>query len=82
MVELDANLHARYQQLVGILRWVVEIGHVDIYLEVAMMSQYLANPHWGHLEAVYGIFAFLKKHPKLKMVFDPHEVGLDESCFS
>ena len=80
--ELGETLRARYQQLIGILRWAVELGRVDVYLEVAIMSQYLANPRKGHLEVVYSIFAFLKKHAKLKLVFDPKEVILDEACFS
>ena len=73
---------SRFQQLIGILRWSVELGRIDIYLEVSLLSQYLANPRKGHLDAAYHIFAYLKKHPKLKMVFDPKDVHLDESCFS
>ena len=79
--ELSPALTSRYQQLIGILRWAVELGRVDIYLEVLLLSQFLANPRVGHLEVVYHIFAFLKSHPKLKMVFDPMNVNLDESCF-
>jgi len=37
------------------LRWAVEIGRVDIQIDVAIMSQYLAAPRTGHLEAVYDI---------------------------
>ena len=79
--ELGPELTSRYQQMVGILRWAVELGRVDIYLEVSLMSQYLASPREGHLEALYHVFAFLKKHLKLKMVFDPKDVRLDETCF-
>ena len=28
---------SRYQQLIGILRWAVELGRIDIQVEVAMM---------------------------------------------
>ena len=80
--ELGPDLTARFQQLIGILRWAVELGRVDVYLEVSIMSQYLANPREGHLEAVYHIFAFLKRHQKLKIVFDPKDVRIDESCFA
>ena len=80
--ELDKELTARYHQLIGILRWAVELGRVDIYLEVSLLSQYLANPRQGHLEAAYHIFAYLKTHPKVKLVFDPKDVDLDESCFA
>ena len=80
--ELEPKLTSRYQQLIGVLRWAVKLGRVDIYLEVSLLSQYLANPRVGHLDAVYHVFAFLKKHPKLKTVFDPKDVILDKNCFA
>ncbi len=61
--ELDADQTQRCQQLIGILRWAVEQGQVDILTEVAMMSQYHANPREGHLEALYLIFCYLWKNP-------------------
>jgi hypothetical protein len=69
--ELDSELSSRYSQLIGILRWMVELGRVDIYHEVSVLSQYLALPRAGHLEAVYHIFAYLNKHDKSSIVFDP-----------
>jgi hypothetical protein len=73
---------SRYRQLIGILRWSVEIGRLDIYLETALLSQYLASPREGHLEAVYHIFAYLKAHKKCAIVFDPAGVELDENAFA
>ena len=40
-----------YQELIGILRWAVDIGRVDILLEVSLISSQLALPHVGHLQA-------------------------------
>ena len=34
----------RYQELISILRWAVELGRVDILLETALMSTHLALP--------------------------------------
>ena len=79
--ELNATLLSRYRQLIGILRWAVELGRVDIYVEVALLSQYLASPREGHLQAVYHIFSYLRRRPVAKMVFDPIDVSLDESAF-
>ena len=79
--ELDDKLCSRYRQLIGILRWAVELGRVDIYFEVASMSQYMMAPREGHLEAVYHIFAHIKKHPKMSLVFDPRSVRVDENAF-
>ena len=80
--ELGPGLASRYCQLIGILWWAVEIGRSDVYLETAVLSQYLPNPRVSHLEATYHIFAYLKSHPKMKLVFDPTRVELDESSFA
>ena len=39
-----------YQNLIGILRWSVELGRIDIYYEVATLSSFLVQPRQGHLE--------------------------------
>jgi hypothetical protein len=36
--ELDEGSHSRYQQLIGILRWAIELGRIDIYFEVSILS--------------------------------------------
>jgi hypothetical protein len=46
-----------YQELIGVLRWAVEIGRLDTLLEVALLSTHLAVPRQGHLEQVHHIFA-------------------------
>ena len=46
--ECDAEHHSRYQQLIGILRWAIELGRIDIQIEVALMSQYQASSRYGH----------------------------------
>jgi hypothetical protein len=81
--ELDSTLSSRYLQLIGILRWAVEIGRIDIFLETSLLSQYQAQPRFGHLEAVYHIFAYLKKHPDMgKLAYDSHQPDIDEKVFN
>jgi hypothetical protein len=53
--EVDDNGSSRYAQLIGVLRWAVELGRLNIYTEVALLSQHLALPWVGHLEVVYHI---------------------------
>jgi hypothetical protein len=79
--ELNADLSSRYQQLIGVLRWMVELGRVDIYYEVSVLSQYLVAPRVGHLETVYHIFAYLQKHDKSSIIFDPTEPYHDPAYF-
>ena len=42
--ELKADGLQQYQELIGILRWAVELGRVDILMETSMMSTHLAMP--------------------------------------
>jgi hypothetical protein len=79
--ELDDELSSRYSQLIGVLRWAVELGRIDIYYEVSVLSQHLALPRVGHLEAVYHIFAYLMKHDKSRIVFDPADPIIDDQQF-
>ena len=48
--ELKADGVQYYQELIGVLRWAVEIGRVDILYEVSTMLTHLAMPRIGRLE--------------------------------
>jgi hypothetical protein len=64
-----------------VLRWILELGCVDIEVEVSMMSLHLALPRVGHLKEIYQIFAYLKAHSNTKMVFNPTSATPDMSLF-
>ena len=78
---LDAADAAHYQSLIGILRWIVELGRIDVCCEVSMMSSHLAMPREGHLEQVYHIFAYLHNHHNAELVFDPSYPSVDKTKF-
>ena len=80
--ELGPELATRFQQLIGIARWAIELGAIDIYLEVSMLSQHQALPREGHLEALYHIFAYVRQQLKFKkrIVFDPATVDVTVDC--
>jgi hypothetical protein len=46
---LDHECSSFYHHLIGVMRWMVELGRKDITAEVSMLSSYLACPHKGHL---------------------------------
>ena len=69
--ELDGADGAYYKYLIGIIRWMVELGRIYICCEVSMMSSHLALPREGHLSQVFHVFAYLKKHHNYALVFDP-----------
>ena len=60
----------------GILSGIVELGRIDIFLEVSMMPSNRALPRIGHLEQVLHMYVYLKKHHNDDMVFDPSEVSV------
>lgn len=69
--ELSHNESSYYASLIGVLRWLVELGRMDICCEVSMMSSYVAMPREGHLQQLYHIFAYLKSHHNTRLVLDP-----------
>lgn len=69
--ECNADWALRYSQLIGVRRWPVELGQIDMYTDVSLLSQHLALPWVGHLEVLYCINAYLHKHEKLSIIFDP-----------
>ena len=79
--ELGPVEAAYYQSLIGILCWIIELGRVDICLEVSMMSSHHALPRVGHLQHLLQTFAYLKKYHNTEMVFDPSDPVVDESNF-
>lgn len=70
-----------YQSLIGVLRWIVELGRVDICLECSIMSSQIALPRVGHLEQVLHIFGYLKNHHNAELVFDPTPPEIDHDSF-
>ena len=60
-LELDAKYALYYQSLIGVLHWMMELGRVDISLEVSLLSSHLALPREGHFEQVLQVFSYFKK---------------------
>ena len=69
--ELGEKDASHFHSLIGVIRWIVELGRVDLDVEVSMMSSHLSHPREGHLKEIYHIFAYLKAHSNTGMVFDP-----------
>ena len=79
--ELKPLEGAYYQSLIGVLRWIVELGRVDICLETSIMSSHLALPREGHLEQLFHMFAYLKKYHNAELVYDPTVPEFDMDLF-
>ena len=67
----DPEMHNFYQQQIGVLRWIVELGRIDVTAEVSMLAAFLAGPREGHVEAMLHLFAYLNLHDRSRLVLDP-----------
>ena len=45
--ELDAKDTRYYQSLIGALRWIVELGRIDTFLEVSIIASCASLPRDG-----------------------------------
>mmetsp|Transcript_9008 Transcript_9008/g.12814 ORF Transcript_9008/g.12814 Transcript_9008/m.12814 type:complete len:365 (-) Transcript_9008:235-1329(-) len=70
-----------YQELIGMLRWAIEIGWVDILHEVSILSQYQVSPREGHLEQLLRIVSYLRKRLNLSLHFDSELPMIDYGEF-
>jgi hypothetical protein len=70
-----------YQSLIGVLRWIVELGRVDICPECSMLSPHVILPREGHLHQVFHIFAYLRKYHNSELVYDPSDPCVDDIGF-
>ena len=54
--ELDAYGISRYHKFIGTPIWSIELGHIDIIMEVSCISQKNCSPQEVHQDAVYWMF--------------------------
>ena len=67
---LDNETTMLCMQLIGILRWLIDLGRIDICVEVSMMSSYNCMPRVTPLYAVLHIFSYLQANLDWKLVMD------------
>ena len=79
--ELNGEEANYYQSLIGELRWIVEMGRIDICCEVSMLSSYVALPREGHLQQVYHMMAYLKRFHNARLVMDPTYPDIEDDNF-
>ncbi len=82
--EMDTSLECNdeqanlFQNLIGILRWLVELGRIDICYETAVLSKFLVYPRTGHINQALHIFKYLDIHSSCEITFDPKEYLIPE----
>lgn len=79
--ELGGADASYFHLMIGVLKWIVELGHANICIEVLMLSSHLVLPREGHMKDVLHIFAYLKKHHNSEMVFNSTPIELERNLF-
>ena len=78
----DPEEASYFQSIIGVMRWMIEIGRVDISTEVSILSSFLAMPRVGHLEAAINIMGYLRLYHNSRLFLDPTYPVLDHSYFN
>lgn len=79
--ELGPDLASFYMAQIGVLRWILELGRVDIATEVSLLSSHSAMPREGHLDAMLHLFAHLRQKHNSRLAFDPSYPSIDKRMF-
>jgi hypothetical protein len=78
---LDHECSSFYQRLIGVMRWMAELEHIDIATEVSMLFSYLACPHEGHLENALHVMGYLQLKHNSRLICDPTYPNIDQTAF-
>ncbi len=76
--ELDPDIVSYFQSLIGIMRWMVELGCIDIATEASLLSSHSALPWEGHMDAAFHIMAYLGSHHNSHLCMDPTYPNIDD----
>ena len=76
--ECDEEQVQFYQSLVVIMKWLCDIGRINILTETSLLSTYLSCPQVVHLHQALHVFKYLKDHKRSKCVFDPTYVDIND----
>ena len=80
--ELGDEVATQYQQMIGILRWSILLGRIDIITKVSFLSSFNVSSREGHLEAAYRVFGYLYSHKRGdRVVFDDDMPEVKEEQF-
>ena len=71
-----------HQDFIGVLRCSVDLGCINIHVEVDLLSHYLSQPQKLHLDHYLTIFSYLKHYSCSRVLFDSNAVAWNESQFN
>jgi hypothetical protein len=63
------------------MRWMVDVGPINIVTEVSMLSSYLACPHEGHPEKALHVMGYILLKHNSCLIFDLTYPYIDQTAF-
>ena len=79
--EINPVLSSYYLSHIGILCWMVELGSIDINIEVSMMASQSALMREEHLEEALKIVSYLRGKRNYRLYLDPTYLEIDHVSF-
>ncbi len=77
----DPDRASYYQSIIGLMRWMCEIGRIDIVTEVLLLSSHIAYSREGNLDAALYVMGYLRLKYNSQLIFDPTYPHIDDTTF-
>ena len=71
----DDGLTNYFQNLIGSLRWIVQLGRIYIAFKVSSLSKFFSHPRTGHIYHALHIYRYLETQIDNDLLFDPMHHG-------
>ena len=79
--DLDPDTVSYFLTLIGILRWMIKLGRINIITEISLLSSHVALPREGHLEAAIHVMTHVGQRYNSRLVYDPSYPEIDHCVF-
>ena len=65
-----------FKTIIGVVMWMVELGRIEIAVEVSQLSSLLAMPRQGRLVNALHVMSYLNIKHNSRLVLDPSYPGI------
>ena len=79
--ELDPDAASYYLMLIGILRWMIELGKIDVITKVSFLLSHVVLSREEHLDAEIHVMAHVGQKCNSRLVYDPLYPEIYHSLF-
>ena len=79
---LDPDRSSYYHTMIGVMRWMVELGRIEIATEFSILSSHLAYLREGHFKCALHMIGYLKWKHNSRLFFDPTYPDIDFDTFN